>query len=344
MPDTSPTSSISTLGSDLLAHLPDVAMGLVIFVVLIFIASPVASFVLKPFHFMTGSPLLRSVVRRSVSILIILLGAYIFLKMAGLTEFAVAIVSGTGLIGLILGFAFRDIAENFISSLLLTVQRPFRIGDVVEIAGYTGVIQKVTSRATTLVDFDGNHIQLPNATVYKGIIKNLTANPNMRGHFVIGVGYDNVIAEVRELAAQLLRDHPHVLTEPEPMVLIDNLGSSTVNLKVYFWINVEASSILKMASSLMRLLTEAFLDAGISMPDDAREVVFPDGFPLDNPALKNQSSNLSSPAGGNRNTTPAAKRQVKGHDHQEDVTSENDDIRRQAEQSRDPEDGTNILE
>lgn len=335
MPDTTPSSSLSSLSSDLLAHLPDVALGLAIFVVLIFIASPVASFVLKPFHFMTASPLLRSVMRRTVSIFIILLGAYIFLKMAGLTEFAVAIVSGTGLIGLILGFAFRDIAENFISSLLLTVQRPFRIGDVVEITGYTGVVQKVTARATTLVDFDGNHIQLPNATVYKGIIKNLTANPNMRGHFVIGVGYDNAIADVRQLAIELLQDHPHVLTTPEPMVLIDNLGSSTINLKVYFWINVEASSVLKMASSLMRLLTEAYLNAGVSMPDDAREVVFPEGITV------NDSKNA--PVVPANTTKPAPKRQAQAHDHQEDVTSDNDDIRRQAEKSRDPEDGTNIL-
>ena len=103
-------------------------------------------------------------------------------------------MSGTGLIGLILGFAFRDIAENFIASLLLSIQRPFKIDDVIEVEGRLGIVKKVTARATTLVDYDGNHIQIPNATVYKNIIKNLTAYPKMRGKVEIGIGYRTIYA------------------------------------------------------------------------------------------------------------------------------------------------------
>lgn len=352
MPET--TNAVDTWNSllnDLSTHLPDVLVGLAILIALVLVARPLSGLLIKPFGYVSESPLIRSVVRRAISVLIMLLGLYIFLKMAGLTEFAVAIVSGTGIIGLILGFAFKDIAENFISSLLLTVQRPFRIGDVVQIESYTGVVQKVTARATTLVDFDGNHIQLPNATVYKGIIKNLTANPNMRGTFVLGIGYDNNITQARDLALKLLNENPNVLTEPEPLVLIDNLGSSTVNLKVYFWINVEATSVVKMASSLMRILVETFTQAGISMPDDAREVVFPEGVPI-HQLGRDSDKAIDAPATSTQ--APAKAESVKEApvtrekaatmvDHNEDVSSENDDIRRQAEQARDPEDGSNIL-
>ena len=362
------TENLNSLLNTMGTHLPDVLTGLAIFIALIFLAGPLSGLIIKPFRYVSASSLIRSVTRRTISALIMLFGLYIFLKMAGLTEFAVAIVSGTGLIGLILGFAFKDIAENFISSLLLTVQRPFRIGDVVQIESYTGVVQKMTSRATTLVDFDGNHIQLPNSIVYKGIIKNLTANPNMRGQFVIGIGYDNNIGEVRDLAMALLTEHPNVLTEPEPQVLIDTLGSATVNLKVYFWINVETTSVVKMSSSLMRILVESFTQAGISMPDDAREIVFPDGVPvrqisgLDQSAQeqseqkdsenKQSGSSLpsvpSSSSGTSPSPAPSAAKPEKvvvpaAIDHSEDVSSENDDIRRQAEQARDPEDGSNIL-
>ena len=245
------------------------------------------------------------------------------------------------------------------------------------------MVQKVTSRATTLVDFDGNHIQLPNAIVYKGIIKNLTANPNMRGTFVLGIGYDNNITSARDLALSVLHKHPYVLDEPEPMVLIDNLGSSTVNLKVYFWINVEATSVVKMSSSLMRILVESFTQAGISMPDDAREVVFPEGVPVrqlpredsgSSPLMAGRSLNSSGADSDNAVSGDASKGVVKQGrdvspspaktteqrssvsesakpanvqpaiiDHCEDLSSENDDIRRQAEQARDPEAGSNIL-
>ena len=273
-------SLLSQLWDSFIYRLPGMALGIVIMVAFILLAPHVAKVLVKPLTRTTTSPLLRSVIQRSVSLLLILLGIYLFLFLAGLTGFAIAVVSGTGVVGLILGFAFRDIAENFISSLLLTIQRPFRIGDIVQINDFTGIIQKVTARATTLVDFDGNHIQIPNATIYKGVIKNLTANPLMRGHFVIGVGYDADIQNAQRIAREVTAEQANVLSDPEPQILIDELGASTYNVKVYFWVDVEKTSVLKMASVLMRNITQAFLDANISMPDDARERIFPEGMHL----------------------------------------------------------------
>ena len=268
-----------------LYRLPGLGVGLLIMALFIIAAGPLSRLLLKPFSFSSLTPLIKSVAQRSISLVIMLLGVYLFLFMAGLTGFAVAVISGTGVVGLILGFAFRDIAENFISSLLLTIQRPFRIGDIVEINEFTGIIQKVTSRATTMVDFDGNHIQIPNATIYKGVIKNLTANPLMRGHFVLGVGYDADIRNAQNLAVEIISSHAKVLKDPEPQVLIDNLGASTYNLKVYFWVNVEDTSVLKMSSLLMRQIVGRFTEENISMPDDARERVFPNGLAI----VSNQS-------------------------------------------------------
>lgn len=337
------TQGVSAFYEAALARLPALGLGLIILVTLILLAGPLSRLVLSPFNYVTKSDLIRSVSRRTVSILLILLGVYVFLKLAGLTEFAVAVISGTGVIGLILGFAFRDIAENFISSLLLTVQRPFRLGDVVQINAFLGVVQKVTSRATTLVDFDGNHIQIPNASIYKGVIKNLTANPKMRGHFVIGIGYDNDAKAAQSLARQRLDSHPDVLDDPEPQVLVHELGSSTLNLKVYFWVDAEQISVLKMASVLMRDIVAEFTQAGISMPDDAREVIFPQGVPVIQAAsgsVPEQQETDRSVSGDTQDSHENPSPDDSSHD---DVSSENDTIRKQAAESRDPEAGENIL-
>jgi len=271
-------SLLAELWNNFVYRLPGLALGVVVMLVFILLAPYVAKVLVKPLTRTTTSPLLRSVIQRSVSLVLILLGIYLFLFLAGLTGFAIAVVSGTGVVGLILGFAFRDIAESFISSLLLTIQRPFKIGDIVQVNDFTGIIQKVTARATTLVDFDGNHIQIPNATIYKGVIKNLTANPLMRGQFVVGVGYDADIQHAQQMAREITIGQENVLRDPEPQILIDELGSSTYNLKVYFWVDVEKTSVVKMSSVLMRNITLAFLEAGISMPDDAREIIFPQGL------------------------------------------------------------------
>ena len=341
-----------------LYRLPGLALGLLIMVLFILAAGPVSRLLLKPAASSSLTPLIKSVVQRSISLVIMLLGVYLFLFLAGLTGFAVAVISGTGVVGLILGFAFRDIAENFISSLLLTVQRPFKIGDIVQINEFTGIIQKVTARATTLVDFDGNHIQIPNATIYKGVIKNLTANPLMRGHFVLGVGYNADIKHAQSLALNTVNAHPNVLDDPEPQILIDNLGASTYNLKVYFWVNVEDTSVLKMSSVLMRELVALYTREGISMPDDARERIFPEGLVIHNGTSVGEhdntqehentpSANAPAPTDkaneidtSNATLNKGEKAQDISHD---DVSSEAHEIREQAQRARDPESGDNIL-
>lgn len=357
-------SLVVELWQNFLYRLPGLVIGFVVMLVFIMLAGPVSRLLLKPTAASSLTPLIKSVAQRSVSLFIILLGIYLFLYLAGLTGFAVAIVSGTGVVGLILGFAFRDIAENFISSLLLTVQRPFRIGDIVQINDFTGIIQKVTARATTIVDFDGNHIQIPNATIYKGVIKNLTANPLMRGHFVLGVGYDADIQQAQAMALTLVNAHPNVLEDPEPQVLIDNLGASTYNVKVYFWVNVEETSVLKMSSVLMRELVRIYTEKGISMPDDARERIFPQGLSLitevqdtDNEQKKlskgttNEQHSDSAitpktlPQDNDANkSTQATQHNSSVNEHaNDDVSSEANEIREQAQRARDPESGENIM-
>jgi len=338
----------------LLQSLPMLCIGLVLFLLFYFAARPLSELLVRPMRYVSSSQLIRVVVRRIISLLIILLGFYIFLRFAGLSEFAVAVLSGTGVIGLIIGFAFKDIAENFISSLLLSIQKPFKIGDVIEVGGRLGVVKQVTARATTLVDFDGDHIQIPNSTVYKNIIRNLTANPLSRGKFVIGVGYDSSIVEAQKLALIVLKETQAVLVDPEPQVLVDVLASSTVNLKVYFWINSHQHSLLKVSSSLMLTIMREFEKAGISMPDDARELIFPEGIKIHTTSDQHHDLTGSSQPTSEKSryqelsaTPPNILAHVEDdiaiNAQEEDLSSDDGDIRQQAKQARDTESGPNIL-
>jgi small conductance mechanosensitive channel len=226
------------------------------------------------------SRLLREVIARAGGMLVMLAGLYLVLRIAGLTQLALTVVGGTGLIGLMLGIAFRGITENFLASLFLSLQQPFREGDLVEIEDVTGYVQRLTSRATVLMTLDGNQVQVPNSSVFKGTIRNFTSNPNRRGDFIVGIGYDDSIPFAQEVALKVLADHPAVLNEPEPLVLVEDLGPSTVNLRVYFWLDGGQHSWLKVKSSVIRLVKRAFQNSGISLPDEAREVTFPHGVPV----------------------------------------------------------------
>jgi small-conductance mechanosensitive channel len=224
--------------------------------------------------------LLRNVIARGMGVLVFLIGVYIILRVSGLTQLALTVVGGTGLIGLAVGIAFRDITENFLASIFLSMQRPFETGDLVEITGVTGYVQQLNVRTTILMTLDGNLVQIPNASVYKNNLRNFTTNANRREDFIVGIGYDDSINEAQEIARNVLADHPAVLNDPEPLVLVDSLGRSTVNLRVFFWINGREHSWMKVRSAVIRLVKLAFQKHGISIPDEAREVIFPQGIPI----------------------------------------------------------------
>ncbi|MBE0545126.1 MAG: mechanosensitive ion channel [Verrucomicrobia bacterium] len=224
--------------------------------------------------------LLRNVIAGGIGVLVVLVGTYIVLRVSGLTQLALTVVGGTGLVGLAVGIAFRDITENFLASIFLSMQRPFETGDLVEVSGVTGYVQQLNVRTTILMALDGNLVQIPNASVYKSNLRNFTTNANRRDQFDVGIGYDDAINEAQEIALQVLTDHPAVLSAPEPLVLVDSLGKATVNLRVYFWINGREHSWSKVRSSVIRQVKRAYQNHGISMPDEAREVVFPQGIPI----------------------------------------------------------------
>ena len=279
--DFSPASSgINELWRDIIRSLPFFAFG--VFVLGIsFGGGILTTRVARTFlRRRIRARLLLNVIARGAGVLVFLLGVYILLRVSGLTQLALSVVGGTGLVGLALGIAFRDITENFLASIFLSMQRPFETGDLVEIAGVTGYIQQLNIRTTILMTLDGNVVQIPNSTVYKSNLRNFTTNVNRREDFVVGIGYDCGISEAQEIAREVLSEHPAVLNDPEPLVLADSMGTATINLRVYFWLNGREHSWLKVRSSVIRLVKIAFQKNGISMPDEAREIVFPDGIPV----------------------------------------------------------------
>lgn len=226
------------------------------------------------------SPFLRDVIARAVAFPVFLLGLYLVLQVAGLTQLALSIVGGAGVLGIVIGFAFRDIAENFLASLLLSIRRPFSRGDWIRVGDREGIVQSMNTRSTVLISAEGNHIQIPNSTVFKDTIENFTAASKRRGDFSVGIGYDASVAETQDVLQRLLAEQEAIDSDPAPMVLVDDLGASTVNIRVYYWFDGWKYSPLKLKSALLRQCKKALTDAGISMPDEAREVIFPQGIPL----------------------------------------------------------------
>ncbi|API60620.1 hypothetical protein BSL82_16085 [Tardibacter chloracetimidivorans] len=122
-----------------------------------------------------------------VRFVFVVLGIVAGLEVLGATALLGAVLGGAGVIGIAIGFAIRDTVDNYVSSLMLSLRQPFRANDHVVIEGHEGRVVRLTSRATILMTLEGNHLRIPNSTVFKAVILNYTRNPERRFDFELGI-------------------------------------------------------------------------------------------------------------------------------------------------------------
>ncbi|MDF2378061.1 MAG: mechanosensitive ion channel family protein [Verrucomicrobiales bacterium] len=213
------------------------------------------------------SSLGRQLALRAVRGVIMIVGILFALELLDATAIVGAVMGAAGLAGLALGFAFKNIVENYLAGVLLSTRNPFEIGDAVEIDGQTGKVARLTSRDTVLVTLDGNHLRIPNAKVMNSVLLNYSRNPLRRFDFYVGVSTEFDLTEVKRIAMETLKENPAVLDDPAPMVAIDSLGDSAIQVRLFAWLDQSKHSFLKVKSESIRLIKEAFDEAGIEMPE-----------------------------------------------------------------------------
>jgi small conductance mechanosensitive channel len=219
-----------------------------------------------------GNAFLRQTARQLVRIAVMIAGALLALEILDATALVAALLGTAGLFGLVLGFAFRDLAENAIASLLLSLRQPFAPNDLVNIEGLEGHVARLTSRATVLLTIEGNHVRIPNATVYKGVIVNYTRNPLRRFDLAAGIGVDEDLAAAQRLGVDVLHATPGVLADPPPQALVEELGDSNVVIRYLGWVDQRAADFLAVKSEALRRVKEALDEAGISLPEPTYRV------------------------------------------------------------------------
>ncbi|MFP7674300.1 mechanosensitive ion channel domain-containing protein [Marivita sp. S0852] len=227
----------------------------------------------KPWARLAPNAFIADIYRQVIRIAFIVAGLVIALDILGATALLSTILGAAGIIGLAIGFAVRDTVENFIASIMLSIRQPFRPNDTVEIEGDVGMVIRLTSRATILLSFDGNHIRIPNSTVFKSRIVNFSRNDERRFVIDLGVAYDTDLAHAQDLALRTVAGLPFVIDEPAPAVWIEELGDSAVVIQVAGWIRQHESNFLKARSEAWRLCMAAFEDAGIVMPETTLRVL-----------------------------------------------------------------------
>lgn len=183
-----------------------------------------------------------------------------------------ALGTAVGLIGLGLSFALKDMIANFVSGMMILISRPFKIGDQIEVEGEEGTVRDIRIRATDIKTYDGRKVVVPNSTLYNGTVVNNTAYDERRFDVVVGVGYGDDINHAKELAHEALEDAEQVSEEHDTEVFVDELGESSVNLKLRGWTKPSRANLVRASSEVTQLVKEKYDDAGIDIPFPIRTV------------------------------------------------------------------------
>lgn len=254
------------IGTRTRALLPVIAVAIAIVVTFWFVGSFLArrrGF----FRFIGLSDLASELVRRIIRTIVVGIGLVIALEILDATAVVGAVLGIAGVAGVALGFAFRNIAENYLAGVLLSTRNPFAIGDHVEIGGFSGKVVRLTSRDTVLMTLDGNHLRIPNSSVINRELVNYTRNPLRRLEFAVGVSVDLDLAHARRVGLDSLLALPGILADPPPTALVEELGDSAVVIRFFAWIDQNDSDFLKARSEAIRTVKSAFDAADIEMPE-----------------------------------------------------------------------------
>lgn len=212
----------------------------------------------------------RSLIQLLRNMIGVLLGAIAVITV--LNQFQVDVlgaVAALGIAGIAVGFAAQDTLANFISGVTLLVERPFRIGDWVEVSGRVGRVAKITLRTTRVVDRNNVLISIPNASIASSDIVNLSAGGPLRVNVPLGIAYKENAEEARKVMLPVIAGHRKVLQGPglEPRVLMDALGASSVDLRLQFWIApLDIATQPRVSAEILEGCKVALDEAGIQIP------------------------------------------------------------------------------
>ena len=173
-----------------------------------------------------------------------IIGVLAFLNIMGFGGLAGSLLAGAGISAIIVGFAFKDIAENLLAGVLLTINRPFEMGDVVEVDKYKGPVKSMDLRHTHIRVADGRDIYIPNSMIFKNVFTNYTTDGLLRQDFVLRIDMKDDFEKVKSLILSYLKKEDKVLERPVPNVIIEDLPKCFVSLKVLFWIDISREKII----------------------------------------------------------------------------------------------------
>jgi small-conductance mechanosensitive channel len=210
-----------------------------------------------------------------INISILGIGIFIALSVLQLDGAVTSLLAGAGIIGLALGFAFQDIASNFISGVILSIRHPFGIGDIISTNDYYGTVTNLNLRNTVIRTVTGQVVYIPNKKVFENPLENFTATGERRIDLSCGISYGDDLEKARTIATEAVDNVDHVLSDRGIEFYFDEFGSSSINFKIRFWVGFRTNpDYWDARSEAIIAISKAFDQNDIMIPFPIRTLDF----------------------------------------------------------------------
>jgi len=230
--------SIYQSWTNLISHLPTIFLSVFVFIIGLLVIKIINKYAKRIIVAKANDPLIADFVLNIISGVITILLFVICLGILGFDDVTNKILAGAGLTTFIIGFALKDIGENFIAGILMAFQRPFKIGDLIEIDGIKGRVIEMRLRSTTLKTIDGIDAYIPNGSILRNNLKNYTVDEFMRENLILKIDYDDYLETKLKKIQSVLNDNKHVLKSPAPLVVLDTIDNKAI-IFVHYWFKTD---------------------------------------------------------------------------------------------------------
>lgn len=215
------------------------------------------------------------IVARLVFAVLVMAGIYMALRRIGVD--LAPLVAGAGIVGIALAFALQDVAQNYVSGIMLGFKNPFRPGDVIITGDQEGIVEDLDLRYTVIRGYDGVRILVPNGQVLQNPLVNLTISGARRVEFTVGVAYGTDLDHATEVAANAAASVPGVEPQPRADAIVSELAASWITITVRFWLTPPTTDLLLLRDAVMKAVVRAYDAHGIEIPFEQRVVRAPAG-------------------------------------------------------------------
>ncbi|MFB9057030.1 mechanosensitive ion channel family protein [Mariniflexile ostreae] len=270
------TKSLEGYYEKFLIVLPRIALGILVVIAGVLLAQLLTNIYKKRIQKKSEDPLMARFLAQAIKIILVVIAIMIALQVAGLNGIATGLLTAVGGGAIILGFAFQDIGKNFLAGIILAFNRPFNINDTIKIDDIFGKVKALSFRYSHIKTFDGRDIFIPNSDVLTKPVANYTADGFYRVDFLVGIGYEDDIESAKKLIQDILDANTEIVHDiaHENFVIEHELASSTVNLKVFFWVDTvdyrRASLVLR--GTIIRQVKQELVSRGFNLPADIKEL------------------------------------------------------------------------